>query len=234
MILPEYKALFVHVPKAAGQSVENFLLSSLGKNRKEHGAQYLLRPNEDPQLGPPRLAHLTASEYVKYHYLSQEEFNQCTKFAVIRNPWGRMLSFYKFRGFNSLVSFDIFVRKYLERYFEEEHWFFRPQTDYIYNDNDTLLVDHVINMEQLNHGFDVVAKKMDVVFETMPKNNPSEKRGVISKKSFNVIKKHPEIIFPMFLGVRTFQNYKEAYSSEALKIVEKLYQRDLDLLGYTY
>jgi|TARA_R100000479_G_scaffold33554_3_gene13973 hypothetical protein len=59
MILPEYKALFIHIPKAAGQSIENFLLESLNKDRKVDGSKYLLRNNNNSNKGPIWLAHLS-------------------------------------------------------------------------------------------------------------------------------------------------------------------------------
>jgi len=58
------KCLFVHVPKCAGQSVEMFFLDRIGLDW-ERRAPLLLRPNDVPALGPPRLAHLKAAEYVE-------------------------------------------------------------------------------------------------------------------------------------------------------------------------
>ncbi|RFN57971.1 sulfotransferase family 2 domain-containing protein [Marixanthomonas ophiurae] len=234
MILPEHKALFVHVPKAAGQSVENFLLQSLNKDRKADGPDYLLRPNNNPAKGPKRLAHLTALDYVKYEYLSPKEFDDYFKFSIVRNPWSRMVSFYKFRGFSNLTSFNTFVSKYLPKYFEDEHWFFRPQTDFIFNEEDKLVVDFMGRLEQLDTDFSKIAQQLSVPFTKLPKSNHSIEKGLISRKSYNLIRKHPGIIKYISSSPKNNKKYKEMYNDTSRKIVENLYQKDIELLGYTF
>lgn len=234
MIIPEYKTVFVHVPKAAGQSVENFLLHSLGKDRHTHGGHYLLRPNQDPTQGPKRLAHLTATEYTKYGYLSEAEYAAYYTFSIIRNPWSRMVSFYKFRGFSSLVTFNTFVRYYLPEYIEKEHWFFRPQTDFIYDTNEKLAVDFVGRMEQLNTDFEQVANRLNIPFTELPRSNHSEEKGLLSRKSFNLFKKHPGIVSRLNFESQNLKDYRALYSSESKKTVQKYYEKDTDLLNYIF
>lgn len=234
MIIPEYKALFVHVPKAAGQSVENFILSQFDKNRKEHGADYLLRYNDDPTKGPKRLAHLLASDYTQYGYISEALFESYYKFTIVRNPWSRMVSFYKFRGYSNLVSFSNFIKYYLPHCLENEHWFFRPQSDFIYNESNELLVDFVAKMEEINTDFAVIAKQLGIAFDTLPKNNHSAPKGLISAKSYKLIKKHPDILRRIQLKKSGKLHYREMYDAQSLKVVEKYYGRDIELLKYVY
>jgi hypothetical protein len=68
------KSIFVHIPKNAGQSIEHVL------------APLLLTYNNNPELGPPRLAHLKAREYVSCKYLTREQFDDYFKFAFVRDP----------------------------------------------------------------------------------------------------------------------------------------------------
>lgn len=234
MLIPEYNTLFIHIPKAAGQSIENFLLESLGKHRSENGEDYLLRPNNDPSLGPPRLAHLTAKEYVELGYISQANFDNYYKFAFVRNPWARIFSLYKFRGFANIISFEIFVQKYLPKYYEEEHWFFRPQTDFIYNEKNRLLMDYVGKLENIDQDFGVIAEKLSLNFTIMPKNNRSEEKGLISKQSLNLFKKHPGLLAQISFSNKKLKNYREAYTQRSNEIVSSYYQKDLDLLDYTF
>jgi len=234
MLIPEYKSILGHIPKTAGQSIENYLLNKRKKNRPSDGKNHLLCPNNDPKNGPQRLAHLTATDYVKFAYISEREFKEYFKFSIIRNPWARVVSFYKFRGFNNLVSFNHFVNRYLPEYFEKEYWFFRPQTDFIFDDNENLVVDFVGRFESLDKDFNSIAEKMNIPFSKLPFDNVSEGKKIISRKSFNLIKKHPEALSHLNFMNTENKDYKELYNSTSKEIVEKLYERDMDLLKYKY
>ncbi len=234
MIIPEYKAIYVHIPKAAGQSVENFLLASLGKNRKDDGADYLLRPNDNLEKGPKRLAHLTANEYIEYGYITETNFKGYYKFAIVRNPWARLVSFYKFRGFSTFITFPVFVNHYLPYYFEKEFWFFKPQTDFIYDNEDKVLLDYIGKLENLDIDFKQIAQKLKIDFTTLPKNNHSIEKGLISRKSFNLILKHPRLLTQLNLFTQNPMSYKDAYNDSTITVVNKLYERDIDLLKYAF
>ena len=68
MISHKHKTVFVHIPKVAGQSVEQMYLADLGLNWSER-AVLLLRPKLNTEKGPERLAHLTAAQYTQFGYL---------------------------------------------------------------------------------------------------------------------------------------------------------------------
>jgi hypothetical protein len=73
MLCHHDRCIFVHVPKTAGQSIEHVFLDRVGLTW-ETRAPLLLRPNDQPRLGPPRLAHLKAREYVACKYVTPEQF----------------------------------------------------------------------------------------------------------------------------------------------------------------
>ena len=64
MITHQFKCVFVHIPKTAGQSVEHFFLN-LHQLTWQEKERLLLVKNTDPNKGPERLAHMTAAEYVQ-------------------------------------------------------------------------------------------------------------------------------------------------------------------------
>ena len=145
-----------------------------------------------------------------------------------------MVSFYKFRGFSPIMTFPTFVKHYLPWFYKNEFWFFRPQSDFIYDNNDNLLVDFLGRMEQLDDDFAVIANKLDIPFKRLPKSNTSELKGVISRKTAYVLRKHPSVLFHLSLNNEIPRDYKELYTPEALAIVNDLYARDIELLGYSY
>ena len=101
MLSQKYKCIFVHIPKVAGQSIEHAFLDLHGLTWDER-ALLLLRQNKDPKAGPPRLAHLKASEYVSCGHITQELFDSYFKFSFVRNPWSRVVS----------ITFHYFYRNY--------------------------------------------------------------------------------------------------------------------------
>jgi hypothetical protein len=104
MFSDRYNALYVHIPKTGGQSIEHVFVTMHGlkwKNRES----LLLRENDEPGGRAPRhLAHLYASEYRDRGYLTAERFACALKFATIRNPYDRARSEFKYRNRGALNS----------------------------------------------------------------------------------------------------------------------------------
>ena len=158
MLSHHHKTIFVHIPKCAGQSVEMAFLADLGL-AWETRAPLLLRPNDRRELGPPRLAHLVAADYVNCRYTPQEMFDSYFKFAIVRNPWTRAVSLYRHLGLE--MPFSAFVADWLCDQFarqavQESYWFVRPQADFVYS-GAALLVDELIRFEALAEQFPRIA-----------------------------------------------------------------------------
>ena len=176
MICHHYKCIFVHIPKNAGQSIEHVFLNLLGLTWDTR-APLLLRPNDTPELGPPRLAHLKAEEYVKYKYLTQEMFDSYFKFSFVRNPWGRMISISKYLGFDKQCEFNEFVRGiFKNEIFYEMSWFVGPQSDYIYSSEGKSLIDFIGKFENLQNDFNIVCKELALPATPVPHVNQTKEK----------------------------------------------------------
>ena len=108
MISHDFRCIFIHIPKVAGQSIEHFFLDLHGLDWDSRGS-LLLRHNPDRARGPVRLAHLTAREYVDCGHIGQSDFDAYFKFAFVRNPWARLVSEYHYREHHRRQSFRDFV-----------------------------------------------------------------------------------------------------------------------------
>lgn len=184
MISKQENCLFIHIPKTAGQSVETVFLERAGLSWG-HRADLLLKPNSNPRKGPPRLAHLTAREYVELGYLSEEEFNRLYKFTVVRNPWDRLVSEYTYQRYP--YSFKDFIFKHFpqpgEDDYQRHHGHYRhviPQADFVCDAGGNLLMDYVIKFEQLQQGFDEVTKALTGEALQLPHKNKTAASGPIA------------------------------------------------------
>ncbi|MEL6920053.1 MAG: sulfotransferase family 2 domain-containing protein [Pseudomonadota bacterium] len=95
MISHFHKTIFVHIPKCGGMTVEHAFLEDIGLDWNRR-APFLLLKNIQPRIGPERLAHLTAAEYLKYKYCTPEHFASYYKFSVVRDPIARIVSVYNY------------------------------------------------------------------------------------------------------------------------------------------
>ena len=73
MIIDKYKAIFIHIPKNAGSSIEEFF--------SKQWVSLRVQPNK----------HDTAYQ-IKCRF--PELYNSYSKFAIVRNPYERMVSWY--------------------------------------------------------------------------------------------------------------------------------------------
>jgi hypothetical protein len=179
MISHAHKTVFVHIPKCGGQSVEAAFLKDLGLRWRERSV-LLLRPNDVPALGPPRLAHLRARDYVACHHLSQELFARYFTFALVRSPVARVLSFYHYLGHKKSLSH--FVQHRLSRAFEERHpfngdyYFLRPQVDFLTDADGQPLLDATYRLEEIDAARAEIAERAGLA-SPIPHNNRSEQRA---------------------------------------------------------
>lgn len=93
--------IFFHIPKTAGTSFNNFFKIKYQNT------------TEDP---PPPIHHMRAKDYLKFHGFKEHYF----KFAVVRNPFSRLLSAYldfleKRNKFNFDESKSFYIHKPIYR-----------------------------------------------------------------------------------------------------------------------
>ena len=235
MISHQHKAIFVHIPKCAGQSIEHMFLEDLGLSWEER-APLLLRTNKDSDLGPPRLAHLLARDYVRLGHIAQEIFDNYFKFAVIRDPYDRAVSTYNYLNISipkvfrsnsvfinrvskrifgqKLISFDEFITDFLPEVFflgdergeKSKFWFVRQQSDYIFDVAGASLIDRLIRFEALSAEVEDIRGCCGL---------QSDLKHVNKTKAETKTK------------IKT-QNL----SSKHLDTIEELYKEDFELLGY--
>ncbi len=227
MISPKHKALFVHIPKVAGQSIETVFLKDLGLGWEDR-QELLLRKKKSGEAGPFRLAHLKAGEYLAYNYINKESFDSYFKFSFVRNPYMRLLSVYNYLGYSRIISFSAFVNKVVKKALEKNDFFYSPQYDYLYVKGKKL-VDFVGKLENLKVDMGYVLKQLELEGHEIPHVNKSEK-GL--KRGLAALIKTPRLWTNLKLG-RLFSSEKKKNLNEKERaLVYELYKNDFEYFDY--
>ncbi len=185
MISIKHRIIFIHIPKCAGQSIENIFLRDLGLSWKERHP-LLLRPRKANEKGPERLAHLYAEEYFKLGYIPKEKYDKFFKFSIIRNPVDRILSEINFQKIPKKNSKNIYGIESVEEYiskvikldkFSDLQRHISPQVKFLYDsETNKLLVDKVILFDELNNEVPKILQEKLNVFLEVPKINLSKNK----------------------------------------------------------
>jgi len=188
------KIIFIHIPRCGGTSVERALNMFISV---EHG--WGLKNDR-------AMHHYLCSDYISL--LGRETFYSYYKFAIVRNPYTRLISEYhwcpiKGMGSKSRQNMDDFIndcRDIVERedyYRTTYHDHMMPQHKFIYDANYNLMVDEVFYFERydevasmLNSRFDASVKKYQAGdYDKSLTLNPQQKERVynIYKKDFELL-----------------------------------------------
>lgn len=196
---------FFHNPKTAGWSIMTVLKDKHGfdKNMYRHG-------------GPKKIEKL-----VKLHKFKT--------FAVVRNPFDRLLSWYYHMIFTILdirnreivldkEQYELLLSCFTFKNFVlNAHWIYRDhgqvklnfrqsQLDFLKNRKGDL-PDYILRYENLDEDWEKFCKNVDLEYYPLPKLNVSR--------------------VPI-------EDYRYYYDDEMVEIVTKRYQDDIDYFGYTY
>lgn len=217
----EAKAIFIHVHKCAGTSIYKSLLDE--KTLSESGWQAVAPDTDNCQLmqqnnlsmrasfGNP--AHFRAIDMM--NYLGEKTYRNYTSFACVRNPWSRVLSWYRFLkqesngeqlSFRRQVSFRIRSWE-LEEFiqYSTDH-FFLPQCDWVTNESGEVIVDRVLKLEELGNTWPGITAELFGKELPLPIANKS--KSITKTDAFQRVRKS------------TLEKFREKYAD------------DFALLGY--
>ncbi len=229
MICEPFNCIFVHIPKAAGRSIELFFMDKLGLSRDNDDDRkaLLLTDNDDPSKGTEKLSHLSASEYVECGYISEQRFDSYFKFSFVRNPWARLVSEYRYRNFLSHKSFKDFVfNKLPQPGWDDKYRHVMPQTEMLCDENGRLLVDFIGKFERLQQDFTRVCDRLNIDDTRLPHVNSSDKKSrELRRKLRSALHRNQE---------GDMLNYIDFYDTETREFVENRYKDDIDLFDYSF
>ena len=146
MIIKDYKTIFVHIPKNAGTSIETFFK----KDTYTFDERMFNRHDTIKEIR----WKLECNDKFK----KSKEYNKWKKFAIVRNPYDRMVSWYFFYNIKNLTrhadntSFYSWVKNPTKfNLFEETKYLLKPQ--YTWIDNTVTILKYENLNEELNNFF---------------------------------------------------------------------------------
>lgn len=173
----KHKVIFIHVPKAAGVSVNKAI------------------------YGKP-LGHFYAKDIKKTF---PKTFNNIFTFSVVRNPIDRLYSAYNFsrKGGSSemkmhnpefyinnpdFITFERFVHNWLAfQALDKIDHVFRPQSLYLFDDHNNILVDRIYKLEEIERHYDEISKMLGKPFILGNDNKTMKKPISISTETEHCI-----------------------------------------------
>jgi hypothetical protein len=180
--------VFIHIPKTAGTSITKI-------------------------IGEPFQKHNTAK--VVIDTIGRKQWENAYKFSVVRNPWDKVHSWYKFRVMHDQskmksrpISFKDWVActygEPKDPYYYYRAREFMPQVEWWKNENDVIEMDRIIRFENLAEEFNEVANIVGIESK-LPHINKTEST-----------------------------NYRDHYDEETKKIIEDWFREDIEMFGYKF
>lgn len=127
----KHRAIFVHIPKTAGTSVENTLgIKDINDLYNAGKTNDILKVVNTDCLSSKEYRNILLKS--PQHYTLQElkkiidaaAFNDYLKFSIVRNPYDRFVSEYKHNDQFNFLSFDEFTDYAMSLTAVERNWFF--------------------------------------------------------------------------------------------------------------
>ena len=194
MISFSHKAIFVHIPKCAGQSVEETFLNDIGLDWYKHRHLFgcFKKPLTWSNNFPDRLAHLTAYEYFDLDFINKETFCQFYKFSIVRDPFDRVVSAWKelTKSIDSnKKDINFFILNILPKHVSEKNYFFKSQKDYLLDPKtDKILVDNIFKIDELESNWEKVKIATGIKLDLTYRNKSKDIKIDVSENCKDLVK----------------------------------------------
>lgn len=202
-----HRFIFAAVPKTGTHAVRQALREQLGEEDVEQVGLFVDKRFPWADLAAIRHGHLALTQ-VRPH-LGEETFGGYFKFAFVRNPFDRFVSYCAFmlRGGEVFQqrSRDV-MRHFLFEDPPEHHILFQPQASLLVGeDGETLLTDSIGRVEDMQGSYDAICARIGIAPRKLDRVNGS-RRG----------------------------DYRRYYDQALIDGVAARYAQDLDLFGYSF
>lgn len=173
---------FIHIPKNAGTTIENIANEKnikWGRMKPDH-RDHVKENKCDYWHIPPKEFDRTS------HYYRDPDGTFC----VIRNPYDRMVSEYKYRNKDSNDA--VHMNKWIKKHLTPEHTqdgklncHFIPQYNYVYDDLGQKTCDHVLQFDNLADNFNKLTNQYNVDLTMDPNRRDNRSSESLTQKDLS-------------------------------------------------
>ncbi|MFC5569750.1 sulfotransferase family 2 domain-containing protein [Lysobacter yangpyeongensis] len=206
IISHQHRFVFAAIPKTGTHSVRHALREHMSADDLEQVGLFVNKRFPYEELARIRHGHISLDQVRPF--LGEEAFAQYFKFAFVRNPFDRFVSYCAFMTREN-GAFQQNPRQVMRRMLYElrpmHHVLFQPQHGFVTDGEGRVLADYIGRVEDMQASYDEICARIGIPSATLGQVNSSQ-RG----------------------------RYRDYYDQELIDGVTELYARDLELFGYTF
>jgi hypothetical protein len=202
----QHKFLFVAIPKTGTHALRFALRVHLDAKDEEQVGLFVQKKFSNETIANVRHGHIKGAEIKAV--IDNENWRDYFKFAVVRNPFDRYISFCAFMNrdnFDFQLQPQKYVHSIIDRPKVRQRILFRPQHEFVCNVRGDLLLDFIGKYEQLQQDYDRIAEHIRLPSQVLRRINSS---------------KH--------------EHYSFYYDDELREKVYDFYKDDFDLFNYKW
>ncbi|RDZ29446.1 sulfotransferase family 2 domain-containing protein [Lysobacter silvisoli] len=206
IISHQHRFVFAAIPKTGTHSVRQALRAHMSEQDLEQVGLFVNKRFPFEELAAIKHGHITLDQIRPF--LGEQAFADYFKFAFVRNPYDRFVSYCAFmtRADGAFLQRPQSVMRYM--LFEArpmQHVLFQPQHTFVTDAEGRVLADTVGRVEDMQASFDAICDRLGLPHAQLGQVN-SSRRGA----------------------------YRDYYDQALIDGVTELYQRDLELFGYSF
>ncbi len=197
--------IFVAVPKTGTHSVRQALRQHMGPRDLEQVGLFVKKHFPIPELARLQHGHLSLQQIRPY--LRPEEWETFFKFAFVRNPFDRFVSYCAFMTRDS-GQFERDPKSVMRNILERpplQHILFQPQHLLVTDAGGKLMTDYVGRVEEMQQSYDEICERIGISTAKLERVNSSQRK-----------------------------DFREYYDQPLIDGVAELYSRDLELFDYQF
>lgn len=206
IISHQHRFVFAAIPKTGTHSVRQALREHLSDDDLEQVGLFVNKRFPFEELAAIKHGHITLEQIRPF--LGEQAFAEYFKFAFVRNPFDRFVSYCAFmtRADGAFLKNPQQVMRYI--LFQArplQHVLFQPQHTFVTDAEGRLLADRIGRVEDMQASYDAICERIGIPTASLGQVNTS-RRG----------------------------SYRDYYDQALIDGVADFYRRDLELFGYEF